>query len=48
MLWCGVCVDPTKFFGCELGALSNFSDKEEKAIVNGQHDAKVLQELLDK
>lgn len=35
---------PTKFFGCELGAQT--SDKNERFIVNGSHDAIKLQELL--
>merc|ERR1712146_815400 len=42
---------PTKFFGCELGAQSTYTNKEgegERAIVNGAHDTKVFQELLDK
>ncbi len=40
-------VDPTKFFGCELGAQTQFDNKNERYIVNGAHDAAKLQELLD-
>jgi len=39
---------PTKFFGCELGALSKYENKEEKAIVNGAHEQSELQKLIDK
>ncbi|KAF7459064.1 putative eukaryotic translation initiation factor 5 [Cryptosporidium felis] len=39
---------PTKFFGCELGALSKWEDKEEKSIVNGAHQQNDLQRLMDK
>eukprot|EP00919_Chromeraceae_sp_WS-2016_P051068 GHVR01121065.1.p1 GENE.GHVR01121065.1~~GHVR01121065.1.p1 ORF type:complete len:512 (-),score=163.11 GHVR01121065.1:278-1813(-) len=38
----------TKWFGCELGALSNWYEKEEKAIVNGAHQKEELLRLLDK
>lgn len=38
---------PTKFFGIELGAQSKSDKKTDKYIVNGAHDAKKLQELLD-
>lgn len=37
----------TKFFGAELGALSNCDEKAAKYIVNGAHDADKLQTLLD-
>lgn len=37
---------PTKFFGCELGAQTQFDPKNERYIVNGSHDAARLQELL--
>lgn len=37
---------PTKYFGCELGAQTQF-DKNERYIVNGSHDASKLQDLLD-
>ncbi|TRY50495.1 Translation initiation factor eIF-5 Tif5p/ZnR+W2 domain-containing protein [Cryptosporidium tyzzeri] len=39
---------PTKFFGCELGALSKWEDKEERSIVNGAHQQNDLQRLMDK
>lgn len=39
---------PTKFFGIELGAQSKYSVAEERAVVNGQHQAGDLQKLLDK
>lgn len=38
---------PTKFFGCELGAQTQFDLKNERFIVNGSHDANKLQDLLD-
>uniref|UniRef100_A0AC35U2A1 Eukaryotic translation initiation factor 5 n=1 Tax=Rhabditophanes sp. KR3021 TaxID=114890 RepID=A0AC35U2A1_9BILA len=38
---------PTKYFGCELGAQTNFDNKNERYIVNGDHDATKLQDLLD-
>merc|ERR1712146_550151 len=41
---------PTKFFGCELGAQSTYTNKEgegERAIVNGHHDTQVFQDMLD-
>lgn len=38
---------PTKFFGCELGAQTNFDIKNDRFIVNGSHDANKLQGLLD-
>ncbi|CDW58076.1 eukaryotic translation initiation factor 5 [Trichuris trichiura] len=37
----------TKYFGCELGAQTQFDTKNERYIVNGEHDAQKLQELLD-
>lgn len=40
-------VDPTKYFGCELGAQTNFDFKNDRYIVNGSHDAVKLQDLLD-
>jgi translation initiation factor 2 beta subunit (eIF-2beta)/eIF-5 len=39
--------DPTKYFGCELGAQTNFDLKNERYIVNGEHDANRLQDILD-
>lgn len=38
---------PTKFFGCELGAQTQFDHKNERYIVNGSHDAAKLQDILD-
>ncbi|XP_055600744.1 eukaryotic translation initiation factor 5 [Uranotaenia lowii] len=38
---------PTKYFGCELGAQTQFDHKNERFIVNGSHDANKLQDLLD-
>lgn len=40
-----VLTDPTKFFGCELGAQTTFAN--DRYIVNGLHDAVRLRELLD-
>lgn len=43
-----LCVaDPCKFFGCELGAQTQFDYKNDRYIVNGSHDGNRLQELLD-
>ena len=39
--------DPTKYFGCELGAQTQFDFKNERYIVNGSHDAAKLQDMLD-
>ena len=39
--------DPTKYFGCELGAQTQFDFKNERFIVNGSHDAAKLQDMLD-
>jgi len=38
---------PTKYFGCELGAQTQFDAKNDRYIVNGSHDANKLQDLLD-
>ncbi|XP_077289250.1 eukaryotic translation initiation factor 5 [Arctopsyche grandis] len=38
---------PTKYFGCELGAQTQFDIKNERFIVNGSHDPGKLQDLLD-
>jgi len=38
---------PTKYFGCELGAQTQFDAKNERYIVNGSHDSSKLQDLLD-
>ena len=35
--------DVTKFFGCELGAQTQFDFKNDRYIVNGVHDAAKLQ-----
>ena len=40
-------VDPTKFFGCELGAQTQFDTKNDRYIVNGSHEANKLQDMLD-
>lgn len=39
--------DPTKYFGCELGAQTQFDLKNDRYIVNGAHEAIKLQGLLD-
>lgn len=39
--------DVTKFFGCELGAQTQFDFKNERYIVNGSHEAAKLQDMLD-
>jgi translation initiation factor 5 len=39
--------DCTKYFGCELGAQTQFDFKNERYIVNGAHDAAKLQDILD-
>ncbi|XP_047476359.1 eukaryotic translation initiation factor 5-like [Penaeus chinensis] len=38
---------PCKYFGCELGAQTQFDYKNDRYIVNGSHDAAKLQDLLD-
>jgi len=38
---------PTKYFGCELGAQTQFDHKNDRYIVNGSHDAAKLQDMLD-
>jgi len=37
----------TKYFGCELGAQTQFDIKAERYIVNGCHDQRKLQDMLD-
>jgi len=37
----------TKFFSCELGTLSSIDTKIDRYIVNGEHTAERLQNLLD-
>ena len=39
--------DPTKYFGCELGAQTQFDNKNDRYIVNGAHTSDKLQDLLD-
>jgi translation initiation factor 5 len=39
---------PTKFFGVELGAQSKYDKANDKAVVNGAHNAKDLANLLTK
>lgn len=38
---------PAKYFGYELGAQTNYDAKNERYIVNGDHDANKLQDILD-
>ncbi|ESO00648.1 hypothetical protein HELRODRAFT_185763 [Helobdella robusta] len=38
---------PTKYFGCELGAQTQFDLPNDRYIVNGSHEAGKLQDLLD-
>lgn len=38
---------PTKFFGYELGAQTQFDEKNERYIINGKHEADRLREVLD-
>lgn len=40
-------IDPTKYFGCELGAQTQFDVKNDRYIVNGSHEANKLQDMLD-
>ena len=42
-----VSTDVLKYFGCELGAQTNFDPKLGTSIVNGAHDTKKLTELLE-
>ena len=39
-------LDPCKFFGCELGAQTQFDFKNERYIVNGSHEASKLQVII--
>jgi hypothetical protein len=39
--------DILKFYGCELGAQTNFDKSTGTSIVNGAHDNKVLCEKLE-
>lgn len=45
--WFVTLTDTTKYFGCELGAQTQFDIKNDRYIVNGSHDAAKLQDLLD-
>lgn len=47
MVLCFFFADPTKYFGCELGAQTQFDIKHDRYIVNGSHNSEKLQELLD-
>uniref|UniRef100_A0A0B7BCW0 Eukaryotic translation initiation factor 5 n=1 Tax=Arion vulgaris TaxID=1028688 RepID=A0A0B7BCW0_9EUPU len=38
---------PTKYFGCELGAQTQFDSRNDRYIVNGSHTDEKLQMLLD-
>jgi len=38
---------PTKYFGFELGAQVKCEEKNDRYIINGQHESKKLQDLLD-
>ena len=40
-------IDPTKFFGSELGAQTPIDEKNDRYIVNGAHEANRLRDLLD-
>ena len=40
-------LDPTKYFGIELGAQTHIDTVNERYIVNGSHDEMKLQEILD-
>ena len=40
-------LDPTKYFGIELGAQTQIDKKNERFIVNGSHDSEKLQDILD-
>lgn len=37
-----------KFFGCELGAQTTYNKETDRAIVNGHHTDKVLQQMVHK
>jgi translation initiation factor 5 len=39
--------DILKFYGCELGAQTNYDKGTGTSIVNGAHDTKKLSELLE-
>eukprot|EP00954_Amorphochlora_amoebiformis_P028385 1391572-Amorphochlora_amoeboformis.AAC.1 len=48
LITCVLIIDPTKFFGVELGAQSKYDSKSERASVNGAHGAPDLQKILTK
>lgn len=37
-----------KFFGCELGAQTSYNEETDRAVVNGAHNDKVLQDNVHK
>ena len=37
----------TKYFGCELGAQSKFSEDSGQSLVNGAHDSRTLSDVLE-
>ena len=37
-----------QFFGCELGAQTTYNAETDRAIVNGHHTDKVLQDMIHK
>lgn len=45
-LWCSH-TDVLKYYGCELGAQTNFDKASGTSIVNGAHDTRKLSELLE-
>jgi len=47
IICCRDVTDPTKYFGCELGAQTQFDNKNDRYIVNGSHTSDKLQDLLD-
>jgi len=47
VIWHCYVTDPTKYFGCELGAQTQFDNKNDRFIVNGAHTSDKLQDLLD-
>lgn len=37
-----------KFFGCELGAQTSYNEKDDRAVINGQHTDLELQNMIHK
>ena len=37
-----------KFFGCELGAQTSYNEKDDRAVINGQHTDVQLQNMIHK